>query len=187
MANPSPIIPPAPDEPPKAKRKERDSRKPRSSSGTPPGVARKASSTRQLREALASFLAAPSLLFSAMGDHYCAYIWANRTPQMADAWVALAEKNPRVRRILEAMVTGSDVGLVVMSTAAVVVPTMAHYGAYPSGFFNPFALSQHEQADLEAMLADLDQRRGERASNGAAPPPPHSAPPEGWEVPQPIG
>lgn len=60
-----------------------------------------------------------------------AAILAAGAPNLAQAWANLAEKNPAVRRVLEALTTGSMYTEVIMATAMVMLPIMANHGLVP--------------------------------------------------------
>lgn len=53
--------------------------------------------------------------------------------QIADAWIDLAQKDPKVLKLLEKLTTGSAWGGVVMAHAPLIIPILAKYGIVPGG------------------------------------------------------
>lgn len=100
---------------------------------------------------LASFFALPALLFEMTGQKYPAYVWNIRITPHAYAWADLADKNPALKRKLQAMMEGGAYGALIISGLGVFVPILAYYGLYPNGMLNPFALSPAEMAEYEAF------------------------------------
>lgn len=72
----------------------------------------------------------------------------------ADEWIALAEKNPSVKRALETLVSGSAWGGVVVGNIMVVLPVLIHHGVLPASVMRAFVpMEQHvheEPAEEEA-------------------------------------
>lgn len=87
--------------------------------------------TPKLQKQLEEFLGTPALIYGAVGDEYGAWIIANRTPAMAEAWYELAQQNAGVRRVLENLVEGSAWGGVILSSLSVVLPLLVHHGVVP--------------------------------------------------------
>lgn len=91
----------------------------------------------QLETKLGEFFGAFSLIFAATGDDYCAWIIAERSPQLASAWAELAKQNPAVKRVLEGLVEGSAWGGVILSTLSIALPIAKHHGVWRGP--DPFA------------------------------------------------
>jgi hypothetical protein len=119
--NVTPVEPPA--EEPKPPREPPEARKLRIS---------------ELQKQLGEAFAVVSMLVMTTGDKYCATIIAGQADALAEAWAELAKVNPRVKAILEMMLSGSAWGKVVMLTAATVIPIAAHHGVWPKGAPMPF-------------------------------------------------
>lgn len=83
----------------------------------------------RLEASLEELFSALALPFMLAGDTHCAGIIAKGAPEMASAWVKLADENPGVKRVLTKLTEGSAWGGVILSTAAVAVPIAAHHGA----------------------------------------------------------
>lgn len=94
--------------------------------------------TKLIEEGLEQLFAAGAMVFQVRGDSFCAEHMLTNANVPARAWAKLAEQNETVARILEAFVTGGQWTEVLMSTAAFVVPILAHHGRAPkevSAFF----------------------------------------------------
>jgi hypothetical protein len=151
-----PIIPPANDKPPKDLPKEERA----TPQEPPPKSTRKSATTptgrpNKFAKELAEFMSMPALLFEFKGDLYCAYVWNTRITKHAYAWATLAEKNPALKRRLEAMMEGGDYGAVILTGLSVLVPILAYYGVYPPSMLNPFALSPQEQAEFDELEGNV--------------------------------
>lgn len=87
----------------------------------------------------------------------------------ADAWIELAQQNPKVRATLEGLVTGSAVATLVGCHASMVVPVLASRGVVPGQVANMFLTD-----DAKTYAAHLaEQQRAAAAAaaqNGTAPP-----------------
>jgi len=59
-------------------------------------------------------------------------IIAQGGPQLSSALVKVAENDPRVRKALERLMTGSAWGQVIAAAGAIVVPILAHHGVMPN-------------------------------------------------------
>lgn len=75
-------------------------------------------------------------LFIAMGismvDPYDGMVIGNKAPDLAKAWVDLARTNPKVRKMLQRMTTGSGTGAIVMAHAMTIYPILEHHEMLPS-------------------------------------------------------
>lgn len=108
-------------------------------------------SARDLKTRLEELFGGMALLPMAAGDHYSAHIIATRSGHLAEAWSDLAKQNPAVKRVLEGMLQGGAWGAVIMSTGAVVVPILGHYGFLPpvdpwAGLYGPAPVQQGVRA-----------------------------------------
>lgn len=83
----------------------------------------------RLEEKLEDLFSTIALPFAIAGDMHCANIVAQGAPKMATAWVALADENPGVKRVLTKLTEGSAWGGVIVATASVALPIAAHHGA----------------------------------------------------------
>lgn len=108
------------------------------SAPTPPGSpssgrtrASRPTARDRLTEKLEELLSLPSLVYSATGDEWAATFTAERARPMAEAWVALADENPAVKRVLNRLTETSAWGGVAMATAGTVLPLAIHHGLIP--------------------------------------------------------
>lgn len=152
-----PIIPPAEDRRPKDVPKESEAETPKStpkSTGPkgPGSTSTVSGKPGKFHRELAELFSLPALLFEFTGQKYPAYVWNLRITTHAYAWADLAEKNPALKRKLQAMMEGGAYGAVIISGLAVLVPILAYYGIYPSSMINPFALSPAEQLEYEGFV-----------------------------------
>ena len=147
----TPLIPPANDKRPKDLPKEKPSKEEKPKEGVRGTPSASRTSPGKFHKELAEFASLPALLFEFKGDAYPAYVWNTRITAHAYAWADLAERNPALKRKLQAMMEGGVYGAVIISGLAVLVPILAYYHLYPQGMLNPFALSPAEIADFEAI------------------------------------
>ncbi len=56
--------------------------------------------------------------------------------QVANAWGALAEQNERVRRLLEAALSGGAWGAALLATLTMLLPILVHHGLLPASVFH---------------------------------------------------
>src|ERR1700729_2765545 len=134
----APIIPPADDKKPRPAPKAEKPPKQEVPKPSGPGTTATASGkpTKFHRE-LAEFMSVPALLFELKGDHYVAYIYNKRITKHAYASADLADKNPALKRKLQALMEGGAYGQVVITGLAVIIAILAYYGVYPQGMLNP--------------------------------------------------
>lgn len=148
-----PIIPPAEDKRPKdvPREPEAETPKPPPRSGPKgPGTTSTASGKPgKFHREVAEFFSLPALLFEFTGQKYPAYVWNLRITTHAYAWADLAEKNPALKRKMQALMEGGAYGAVIISGLAVLVPILAYYGLYPNSMYNPFALTRQEMSEFE--------------------------------------
>jgi hypothetical protein len=121
------------------------------------------SRTPKLQGQLEELFAMPAMAYGFVGDEYASNLIATRTPQMAEAWYELAQKNPAIKRILERLVEGSAWGGVVGSSLAVLLPLAQHHGIIPGS--DPFAF----------LYPELPAPTGQRSGPIVPPPPTGSA------------
>ena len=88
----------------------------------------------KLARQLEDFLIQIGLGLALTGDEFSANVVATKAPEVAAAWARLAAKNPRVRQVLEAMMTASDWSTAVSATLGLVLPIAAHHGVLPARF-----------------------------------------------------
>jgi len=64
-------------------------------------------------------------------DQFDGMVVAQNAPKLADSWAALAEKDPKVRKALMKMLTGTSWSAVLIAHAMVAVPIMQHHKLIP--------------------------------------------------------
>jgi hypothetical protein len=82
--------------------------------------------------------------------------------ETADAWIELAQQNPRVRQALNGLVTGGAMANLIGSHVAIVAPILAARGAIPPGVGMMFL------SDEAKTFAQNAQREAAAAQNGAS-------------------
>lgn len=154
--------------------------------GTPNrGPTQRAPRKPELQRKLEELLASPALIYGAIGDEYPANLLAARTPAMAEAWYELSKTNPAVKRLLESLTTGSAMGAVVLSSAAVVVPLLIHHGMLPLNG-DPFAVmygpvrvseeyAQRRQHASGYPMPPAPATSDTAGAGGTVPPPPNTS------------
>lgn len=69
----------------------------------------------------------------AVGDQIVSNSILQNAESCADAWITLAERDPKVKRILERLTQSSAWGGVVMAHLGIAIPILSHYGILPGG------------------------------------------------------
>jgi hypothetical protein len=64
-------------------------------------------------------------------DQYDGFVIGQNASKLADSWAALAEKDPKVRKALMRMLTGTSWAGVLMAHAMVALPIMQHHNLIP--------------------------------------------------------
>ena len=139
-----------------------------SGNGAAPGVeVELAPPTTKLGKQLYEFVSSLSVAVMLAGDQHCADVLARNASPLAHAWDGLAQKNARVRLILETMVTGGAWGEAVFATLAVAVPIAQHHNIYPPEWPNPWRLippspevmsaAEQERAAAEAVERAVEE------------------------------
>lgn len=103
-----------------------------------PKAPAKARKTEALARDLEAFLVTVSIGVS-VADATDGAIVANGAPALAQAWAKLAAKNPKVDAALRNLMAGSAYSEVVVATAMVVLPIMAHHNLLPEKVAAPMA------------------------------------------------
>jgi hypothetical protein len=71
-----------------------------------------------------------------------------RAGELAEAWVDLAERDPRVKRTLERLLEATGWGGIVAAHVAIIIPVIANRGMLPDGIANgaaAFTLMQNPE------------------------------------------
>jgi len=72
-------------------------------------------------------------------DQFDAMAIANSSDKLAKSWITLAESDPKVRKFLEKMVTGTGWGAVIVAHLMVAVPILIHHEKIPTGLMQRMA------------------------------------------------
>jgi hypothetical protein len=104
---------------------------------------------RPLEDDLGSMLAALAMAVS-MFDQYDALILAQNGPPVARAWSNLAMRNPAVDRMLRSMMGGVSYGEVIVATAMMVMPILAHHRILPQSMADMLAPMDRSNVDAES-------------------------------------
>lgn len=96
--------------------------------GRPAGFSPKTASVTKIRQGLVMMFTAAGMGISVL-DTYDGTVIARNAERLADAWSEVAAQNPRVRKVLEALLEGSVIGNAMLTTAMVFVPIAVHHGA----------------------------------------------------------
>lgn len=97
---------------------------------------------KDLEAALTQLFALPALVFQLRGDDWCASHMLTNAEVPARAWAKLAEQNPRIFSLLKALTTGGAYGEALMSTAAFVIPILAHHDKAPKEVAELFGVGE---------------------------------------------
>lgn len=81
----------------------------------------------------------------------------------ADAWLSLAQQNPRVRAMLEGMVQGSAVATLVGCHASMILPVLASRGVVPGEVANMFLTT--EAKEYAAAMAAARTTAGQNGTH----------------------
>lgn len=136
LKDPPPFKVPTSDKPPvrdKAPKRPTSSAKPRSGNT--------AVSLKQVEESLNQMFSMLGMVAFTAGKTMTATVFIgdldsddpSSSEQMVAAWVQLAGKKPRVRKVLESLVVGGDYALVTSTTLAVLLPVALDFGLIPEG------------------------------------------------------
>lgn len=66
-------------------------------------------------------------------DGFSGMAIADRSEDMAESWRTVIDRDPKIRKVLERMVTGSGWGTVVTVHAITLLPILSHKGMLPRG------------------------------------------------------
>jgi hypothetical protein len=119
-----------------------------------------------LKKQLEDVFATIAVAIAATGDAHCANVVASQAEPLAEAWSELAKVNPRVKAVIEKMLTGSAWGQVIFVSAATVIPIAAHHGLIPRNFPMPFSFGfgppppPSDEVTREQRTAKTDGKNG---------------------------
>ena len=149
---------------------------------------------------LREFFGSLALIAAAAGDSYGAQVISLRTDDLAHSWAKLAEANPTIRRLLEALTSGGAYGEAIMVTGSVVIPILWRHGVVPDELGYPVAVTAAPEP-TEELLASIRAKAAaegrpvapEEAPAKAEEPSPETHPmgppasePQGSEVPEEV-
>lgn len=100
------------------------------------------------------------------GDEYCGTIILERGQVLSGALVTLAKQNPRVKRLLSAMVKTTTWTGVTMASLSILMPVAAHHGLIPPAAAQIFLkdhVAAHPETGTDAVPSDNDDKNPERA------------------------
>ena len=100
------------------------------------------------------------------GDEYCGTIILERGQVLSKSLVTLSKQNPRVRKILSAMVKTSTWTGVTMASLSIIFPVAAHHGLIPeaaAAIFLKDHVAAHPETDADAVPSD----NGDKKPDGA--------------------
>ena len=89
----------------------------------------------RLKDQIEDMVNSIALAVSMTGDQHCATILAQGAPGLAEAWTDLAKQNPGVKKVLEAMVSGSAWSQALFTTFGIAIPIMQHHNLMPNTFW----------------------------------------------------
>jgi hypothetical protein len=122
-----------------------------------PGMRKLETQLRELYETLAVVVVAPL-------DQLGGTLMHKRAGELAEAWVDLAERDPRVKRTLERLLEATGWGGIVAAHVAIVIPVIANRGMLPDGIANgAAAFTLMQNPDLAPLF------NHERWSQNASP------------------
>lgn len=121
---------------------------------TPP---RRPVGTAKLRDNIAQQVTAAGMVLGTL-DPIGGFVLISNADPLAETWTAVAEVNPRVRRVLEGMFTSGVYATAGVATMAVALPLLTHYRVLPRAWFNPatgIIEAMEEQMNNGAGLEDF--------------------------------
>jgi len=86
----------------------------------------------QIQEGLESFVTMIGVGVRMAGDEYCGDRILTQGPALTDSLVELSKQNPNVKRMLASLSQTSVWGGVIIASASLVLPIMAHHGLVPA-------------------------------------------------------
>ena len=113
-----------------------------------------ASSRMKARTSTASLERQLKELFTTVGgivvmfDDVCGPVVIDNSERLAAAWAKAAEQNPRLKKMLESLLSGGAYGEVVIVTFMTLLPIFVHHGLVPPGLFG--TAQEEEYADANA-------------------------------------
>ncbi len=99
----------------------------------PSQARRKGKATRELQQDVETFLTSLGIAVTMANANDGAAI-INGTPGLASALANIAERNPKVRAVLESMTQGFAYSELVTASAVIIIPIMANHGLLPERF-----------------------------------------------------
>ena len=115
------------------------------------------SSYVKIGDELDSTIGAIGVAVMMTGDEYCGTIILERGQVLSGALVSLAKQNPRVRKLLSAMVKTSTWTGVTMASLSIIFPVAAHHGLIPekaAAIFLKDHVTAHPEAGADAVESD---------------------------------
>lgn len=108
--------------------------RPRAASGTRTGRTKQDKLEKKLLETLGTIAMVMSMFNAQDG-----FILAENAESLAFTWAALAEENPKVARVLEAMLETNAWGAAIIATASCAIPILDNHGYIPNSLrkFSP--------------------------------------------------
>jgi len=120
-----------------------------------PRGARKAASVATLRKQLLANVTNAGVLISAFPPlREDGFVIVEGAEDLVDAWVNLAETNPKVMRSLQLMCAGSAWSAAMMATASIGIPIAANHGLIPEFLAHMVTAQRDPSAVLAAVKAN---------------------------------
>ena len=118
------------------------------SSDKPPKQSRTA--RPPLKPALVNTLGVVSFGLMVFNQPADAMIVADHADHFAEAWAKLAQRNPKVDRILRSLTNATEYGEVIAATLGMAIPIMVNHGLLPDQFTAMFAASAKLNEDARS-------------------------------------
>lgn len=123
-------------------------------------------SISKIGDELDSTIGAIGVAVMMTGDEYCGTIILERGQVLTGALVTLAKQNPRVKKLLSAMVKTSTWTGVTMASLSILLPVAAHHGLIPeaaAAIFLKGHMAAHPETEADAVPSDNDDKNPQRA------------------------
>ena len=152
----------------------KESRKsPKSAGGEPwkineDGTKQRASRALPYANRISELLAGASGTALLAGDQFTAQAIAAKSPELAYGWAKLAQSDPRVKRVLEALFEGSAWAEALIPTIGLVIVVGWHYGMVPDRLGAPLSVASglipvSREQEKEARVREARQRSQSRS------------------------